>query len=147
MKRIILVLTIIFSLLNLSSYANDVKVTPTVLQSFNKSFSTATEVNWTITDNYYKAQFHINGQYIAAYYDQEGHRIALTRNITTSQLPISLQVSFKNDYPESWISDLFEMSNDNGTFYFITLENADNKIILKSDLESTWTTYKKTSKK
>src|SRR5688500_433302 len=53
MKRVILVLTIFLSCFTLS-YANDVKVSPVVLQSFNSSFKNATEVNWTVTDSYYK---------------------------------------------------------------------------------------------
>ena|SRR6476660_359177 len=146
MKRLILMLTIVLSC-TLGAHASDIKVTPTVLESFNTSFRNATDVTWTVTENYFKAQFNINEQYVAAYYDQDGHMIALTRNIRTSQLPIALQVTVKNNYEDCWISDLFELTNDQGTSYFITLENADARIILKSGFDSTWTVYKKTSKK
>jgi hypothetical protein len=145
MKKIIVILAIVFSFTN--TYANDTRITPVVLESFKTSFKDATDVNWTIAENFYKAQFLLNDQYVAAYYDAEGHMIALTRNISSTLLPITLQVSLKNNYNEGWISDLFEITNDQGTYYFATVENGESRTILKSGLDSTWTVYKKISKK
>jgi hypothetical protein len=61
------------------------------------------------------------------------------------QLPISLQTSLKKQCGDLWISDLFEVANDQGTSYYVTLENADTKIVLKSS-GSDWTTYQKQRK-
>jgi len=36
--------------------------------------------------------------------------MAVTRNIVSSQLPVSLLMNFKKHYSEFWITDLFEMS-------------------------------------
>jgi len=145
MKKIIVILAIVFSFSN--TYANDSRIAPVVLESFKSSFKDATEVNWTISDNYYKAQFFLNEQFVSAYYDMEGHMLALTRNINSSLLPIALQVSIKNNYSDCWISDLFEITNDQGTYYYATVENGETKTVLKSGLDSNWTVYKKTSKK
>jgi hypothetical protein len=57
-----------------------------------------------------------------------------------------LQTELKKDHANEWITELFEMSHDNGTDYYITLENADNKTILKSSNNSTWSVYKKLRK-
>ena len=112
MKRLVLTLTIALSLISFSSFAkDDVVVTPAALQSFKNSFKTATEVNWSAGDNFYKADFSMNGQYVSAYYDAEGHMIALTRNISSLNLPITLQASLKNNYSQYWISELFEVAN------------------------------------
>lgn len=145
MKRLVLTLTIALSLISLNSFANDAEVNPAALQSFNSSFKKATEVNWTVSNNYYKANFALDGQYVAAYYDEEGKMIALTRNISSLQLPITLQANLKKNYEDFWISDLFEMTNDEGTSYYVTIENADSKIILKSNSQS-WERFKKQSK-
>ncbi|MGZ8517547.1 MAG: hypothetical protein ACXWWD_09360 [Chitinophagaceae bacterium] len=69
----------------------------------------------------------------------------MTRNISSLELPISLQTNLKNNYSKYWISDLFEISNNEGTSYYITLENADSKIVLKSD-SNKWNTFKKMAK-
>jgi len=145
MKRILVTLTVLLSLISMSSFANEGKVNSRVLESFNASFKNATEVDWTVSENFYKADFSLNGQYVAAYYDEAGQMIALTRNISSMQLPISLQTSLKKQCEDLWISDLFEVANDQGTSYYVTLENADTKVVLKSS-GSDWTTYQKQRK-
>jgi hypothetical protein len=145
MKRIVVTLTVLFSLVSFSSFANEEKVNTRVLESFQSNFKTATEVDWTVSENFYKADFSLNGQYVAAYYDEAGQLIALTRNISSTQLPISLQTNLKKDHEDYWISDLFEVANEQGTSYYITLENADTKLVLKSS-GSNWTGYQKQRK-
>ena len=145
MKRLLLTLTVIFSLFTFSSFADTITVTTPVLKSFNNSFKHATEVNWTVTGGIYKANFLMNGQYVSAFYDGEGKMVALTRNISSFQLPISLQTEIKNSYDQYWISDLFEVADEQGTTYYVTLENADSKLILKS-ASTSWITYQKQRK-
>jgi hypothetical protein len=142
MKRLFLTLTIALSLFSLSSFANNTEVNPAALKSFNSSFKNATEVNWTVSNDFYKANFSLDGQYVAAYYDAEGKMVALTRNISSHQLPIALQASLKTNYENMWITDLFEMTNESGTSYYVTVENADTKVVLKSNLQ-TWERFKK----
>ena len=138
-------MTIALSLISLSSFANGEDVSPKAVKSFNRSFKAATEVKWTITDNYFKADFALNGQYVSAFYDADGKMIALTRNISSLQLPIALQADLKKDYDCYWISDVLEVANDEGTSYYITLETADERMTLKSSGDS-WTTFKKQRK-
>ena len=145
MKRLVLTLTIALSLISLSSFATDVKVNPAALKSFNKTFKNATEVSWTAGNEFYKANFTLSGQFVSAYYNVDGKMIALTRNISSTQLPIALQANMKKDYEGFWITDLFEMTNDEGTFYYVTLENADNSVVLKSNNQD-WEKFKKQSK-
>ena len=144
MKHLLVTLTIALSFISLSSFAND-EVSPSAVKSFNTSFKNATEVKWTVTDNYFKADFALNGQYVSAFYDTEGAMIALTRNISSLQLPIALQAELKSSYDSYWISDVFEVANETGTSYYITLETADTQLILKSDADS-WSNFKKQRK-
>ena len=146
MKRLVLTLTIVLSLISFNSFANPGEVTPAALQSFNSSFKNATEVNWTVSDSYFKAYFSLNGQYVTAYYGEEGKMLGLTSNISSLQLPITLQSSLKNNYEGYWITDLFEMANEDGTSYYVTLENADSKLVLKSVSNISWSNFKKQRK-
>ena len=72
--------------------------------------------------------------------------MGLTRNISTAQLPVSLQANLKKNYGGYWISDLFEVAKNNGTSYYVTLENGDKKVVLTSANGSDWSTYKKDRK-
>lgn len=128
------------------SFANGGDVNNQVLQSFSNTFATAKEVSWTFSDNLYKAQFLLNDQGVTAYYQADGTMVALTRNISSLQLPIALQVSLKKEYNNLWITDLFEISNEEGTNYYVTLENGDNKVVLKSSSATSWNVFQKTRK-
>lgn len=147
MKPFFILLTVISSFFSSSSFAADEpEVSRAAIASFQSTFATATEVKWTVNEEYYKADFSLNGQYASAYYDIDGVLIATTRNITSLQLPIALQASLKKDYGSYWVSELFEVSNEDGTQYYVTLETADNKLILKAATTNEWKTYKKSSK-
>jgi hypothetical protein len=129
----------------MSSFAADTPVTGYVLKSFEKTFSNAKEVNWTVGKDIYKAEFVYSNQYIAAYYDEAGTLLGLTKNILSTQLPILLENSLKEDYEGYWIADVIEFSSQDGTVYYATLENGDGKIILKS-FQNSWSVNKKIKK-
>jgi hypothetical protein len=87
-----------------------------------------------------------NDQFVSAFYQLDGELIATSRNISSLDLPISLQTSLKKNYNKYWISDLFEISNNEGTSYYITLDKADSKVVLKSSGNGNWQTFRKTTK-
>ena len=132
----------------LASYAagstpgNQGPVHPAVLESFNNAFRNAEEVNWTESKEFYKAQFRLNCQHVFAFYAKNGSLIATTRNMLFTELPVILQTSLEELQNGYWITDLFELSNDEGTNYFITLENADTRLVLRSN-KSDWDIYQK----
>ena len=145
MKKLVIAFTLFACVFTKSSAASDGIVTPEVLKSFQSKFSTATNADWSLAEDLYKVQFALNGQTVIAYYKEDGTMTALTRNITSAQLPISLQTGLKNDYKAYWVADLFELSTEEGVQYYVTLEDADSKLILKSSAAN-WTTFQKKRK-
>lgn len=130
-----------------TAFANDAAdVSAQVMSSFKKDFSTAQNVNWEIFKDFTKATFTLNSEVMNAYYEADGNLIAVTRNILSTQLPISLLSEMKKDYQGYWISDLFEVATGNETTYYITLQDADRSVTLKSSGTSSWTVYKKNRK-
>ena len=157
MKKIIMTLAIAMSTLGAfagTAFGNpthaktegEENISPKVLQAFKSEFNTAKEVEWTAGSNYYKAAFMYNNKHVFAYYNTEGELIGLTRYISPVDLPLSLQSSLKKIYADYWISDLFEVAKNDGTGYYITLENADSKIILEASDGSEWNVYQKIRK-
>lgn len=130
-----------------NSFANQPdNVNEQVISSFKKEFATAQEVTWEKTQDISKATFTLNGQVMFAWYAENGSQLAVIRNILSSQLPISLLTSLKNNYDGYWISDLFEMVADNTTSYYLTIENSTEKIVLKSQNYNNWETFRKETK-
>ena len=144
MKKMILTLAIAIS--SIAAFAGEDNVSQKVLDAFNREFATANQVEWATGNDYYRASFVYNNQHVFAYYNTEGELLGLTRYISSMDLPLNLQTGLKKNYSEYWISDLFEVAKNEGTAYYITLENADSRIILKSAGGEVWDLYKKVKK-
>jgi hypothetical protein len=89
--------------------------------------------------------FKMDDMIMFAYYSGNGELLAVTRNIVSSQLPMSLQRTLKNSCKGYWITELFELSGDNENCYYVSLENADNKIALRSNGDR-WEVYSSSKK-
>jgi hypothetical protein len=145
MKKILFVLGFL-AIVGVSSAYPSEKVSPKVLASFKTEFSTAKNVEWETGANYYRAAFLLNDQKVFAYYSVEGALVSIARYISSLQLPINLFTNLKNDYDKYWISDLFEVSNGDGVHYYVTLENADTKLVMQSSNGGSWLSYSKSKK-
>lgn len=139
-------MTLVLAVFTLPVFAREAEVNPKVLTAFNNDFKSASEVKWTIEADYSVATFTYNEKHVFAYYDNNGELLGLTRFVALSDLPLMLQANLKNQYSKYWISELFEVANNDGTAYYATIENADTKIVLKATDGKTWTSYKKYKK-
>lgn len=146
MKKMILTLAIAISSLASFAAGEETTVNATIQNAFNKEFAGATDVAWTMGKNSYKASFVMNNQRLMAYYTTEGELMGITRNMSSLDLPLNLQAGLKKNYSSYWISDLFEVSNNDGSSYYITLEKADESVVLESSNGGKWTVYKKITK-
>ena len=147
MKKKLLTLVLLLGVAISSTFANGADgVNDRVIKSFKKEFASAQDVQWEISKDFYQATFKLNDQVMYGYYNGDGQLIALTRNITSVQLPISLLAEIKKNYSQYWISDLFEIAMNNETAYYLTVENGDYSIVLKSNGTDGWEVFKKERK-
>jgi hypothetical protein len=146
MKRTIFALALSLILGTASFANNDESINEKAEQSLKKEFAQAKDVSWQKTGDMLRATFTLNERVLFAYYNQSGDLMAITRNITTDQLPIALQTQLRKNYSGYWVSDLFEMVSGGQTNYYITVENADHKVVLKSEDFGSWSTYRKERK-
>jgi hypothetical protein len=147
MKKSILTWAMMLTMGLSTTFANNEEtINQRAVSSFKKEFSTAQDVKWENRKDFVKATFKLNDQVMFAYYSQAGELLVVSRNILSTQLPINLLSNLKNDYSSYWISDLFETSNAEGASYYVTLESADQTVVLKSNGTTSWDTYKKEKK-
>jgi hypothetical protein len=117
-----------------------------VTASFHKDFKKAELLTTEPGKNYTKLTFKMNDMVLFAFYSEEGQLLAVTRNIKSNQLPIKLLLQIKQDYSNYWISELFEFNADGTNAYYITLENADSSVTLRSSGSDAWDVYTKKTK-
>jgi len=145
MKKILFATALLLSVSFATMANSNTSADPKAMAAFEKDFSGANDVSWEKAADFSKVTFTINGSVLFAYYSGNGKLIAASRNISSTQLPLNLFTSLKNEYSSYWISDLFEMSRNNATRYYITLENANEKKIMSSTSWG-WETYSTTIK-
>jgi hypothetical protein len=136
-------------MMGISAFAgvnDEVKVSQQAQQSFKRDFTNARNISWEQKQDFVKVTFSLNEQVLFAYYNNNGELQAVVRNIVSDQLPINLLADLKKDYNDFWITDLFEIASDDQTAYYVTLENANKKIVLKSESASNWNVFSKTKK-
>jgi hypothetical protein len=148
MKHRILTLALLLSLSisNIFANTNEEVVNAKAANSFKKEFTQAQDVKWENSKQYVKATFKMNDQVMIAYYSNAGELLGITRNLTTSQLPINLMTDIKKNHKNAWITDLFEITANDETNYYVTLEDADQTVVLKSTGSYGWSTFKKEKK-
>lgn len=113
--------------------------------NFSQMFVKATNAQWEVVSGFHKVTFVYAGQHLTAFYNDMGEFESVSRNITTDMLPLMLQNALTQKLKASWISEGFEVSGNNGTRYYLTVENADEKAIYFSG-GTEWSLYKRVQK-
>jgi len=141
MKKILLAITLMLTSIAYV-FAGDEKINQQVVHAFSREFSAAQDAAWQSRDNYYRVDFNMEGERMVAFYSTKAELLGVTRHILSTKLPGYLQKSLKKDYASYWITDLLELSNEEGLSYYVTLQNADETIILESKDSLYWTLFR-----
>lgn len=147
MKKVMLVWALLLTVGVGSTFARfSETVSQEVMNAFKSDFAGAQVVRWDVGKQFAKATFTLNEQVMYAYYSKDGELAAVTRNIFAAQLPINLQTDLKKRYGQYWVADLFEIAANNSTSYYVTLQNGDKQVVLKSSGAAGWEVFKKGKK-
>ncbi|HET9825997.1 MAG TPA: hypothetical protein VFP87_11715 [Chitinophagaceae bacterium] len=146
MKKIIAILALVLTVSTSFAYTAPESVSSQALNTFNSEYVGATDVAWTINKDFYQVTFSMNGEKLSAYYNKAGEFMAISRNISSVELPTNLRKALKKLMNDRWITDLFEITNLDQTSWYVTVESADAKVILKSDNGGKWKVYQASEK-
>lgn len=130
-----------------TAFAGEIKIDKRVQKAFEHEFTGAANVKWSTFEDYIKVDFSLNDVPLIAVYSSSGEKLAVIRNIQFSILPMVLQFQQKKHYSDYWISQLFEVVNEEGTHYYLTVENANEAIRLVSHESGSWEMIGKDDKK
>ncbi len=111
--------------------------------SLKRTFTNAEDVQWKITDNYIKASFKWNNQFITVFYNNDGETIAESRVIEIANLPLRAQQYLNNNYAEHEIGEVIEYnSTDAGLCYYAEVMKDGKKKILKIQTDGEISSFK-----
>ena len=146
MKKIIFSTAIVLMLFGTAFANRPGSDTRNAVASFQKDFKSASDVSWAESNRYILATFRLDKQTLYAYYDFRGNLLCLVHHLLTTGLPDDLQKEIKADYSSYWVTELVKVNTEDGEYYFIQLNNADESIILSTEGASGWHRYSRLKK-
>jgi len=141
MKKTILSIVVGLALFSTAFAKAPEKATGRAIASFMKEFHKASDVSWSANNNYIMAAFELDHQTQYAYYDYQGNLVGVVHHILTSSLPEDLNQEIKKHYSNYWVSELFQVSSEQGDAYYIQLKNGDETIVLSTEGTGSWHLY------
>ena len=127
-----------------ASANNPVEVNRKVVNAFYSEFNHAKNVSWNESSRYIVAEFSLDNKIMYAYYRPDGSFVGIIHHLLSTDLPDNLRNSLKKKYGSFWVTELFRVENEQGTFYYANLENGTESVLLSSDEYNVWNTYKVT---
>jgi hypothetical protein len=146
MKHLFIAFSFMACLFATTSFANDTKTNPVILQSFYQTFTGATNVSATEVDGMTRISFTIDEETRYAYYNVSGDLLVVTKQLSISQLPKALQADLKKNYGSFFVSDVYEFTTDEKTEYYVVLDNGGDHLVLSS-VSSKWKIFTESHKK
>lgn len=117
-----------------------------VEKNFSTDFNKATDVTWSVKQNFAKATFNINGEKMEAFYNLNGEMIGTSKNITFEQLPTDAKKSLAKLYNGYVVKQAIRFENNDETAYYVSVENETKSLVLKISNDRTISVFKKDSK-
>jgi hypothetical protein len=125
--------------------ANKINVSYTVVNEFNASFADAKNITWSVTREFQKASFILNGVKSTAFYNQQGQFVALTMDVDAKAIPAKAKAEIAEKYKGYSVEGVIVVQNNTElnpdaeeTGYFVELKSGSKQILVKinSDLHT-----------
>ncbi len=110
------------------------KVSFRVLNTFETQFEGATDVTWTVSADYTKVKFTLEGEKVEAFFSSNGDVIGTSRKTAFSRLPLSAIRKIKKTYAKYQITETIEFELNGERKYYVSVENESGRKILEVSL-------------
>ena len=146
MKKLTTILAAVALIISSSAFASSgVNVTEKVNTAFQTSFTGASNVSWTKSDQFYFAHFMLNNDEVSVAYNEDGELLGTSHIIDKSALPQAITYSLKDQYGDFAVNaSVTKIELADKVTYFITLSNKTNSLRVKSSEEGVLAVEKKT---
>jgi len=129
----------------IGAFAKGTSATNTVaFKQLKAEFKDAANVTWSSTQtNLTEASFEWNGQKLHAFYNADGDQVAVSREVSDDKLPLKAMQTIKSKYDGYKTLEAIEYNSaEEGLSYYVSLENANKKVILKVSVEGSVSVFK-----
>jgi hypothetical protein len=133
MKKLVIILTAAVMLFSAFTFATDSdNVNSRVKTAFLKDFSTASDVSWGKTSNFYFANFTLNQVEVSAAYNEQGELVGTSRTLESTLLPLNISLALAKKYEGYDVcKKVLELTFEGETRYYVTIVNNSHILKLK----------------
>jgi hypothetical protein len=147
MKKICLSLSFMLAIAVASATANDpAEISKEVQAAFKKEFPGSEVLNWNTIGEFSRATFLLDGHRIDAYFSEDGRLQGSIRTLFFNQLPLATMTAVDKRYAAAEVIEVYEITNDEGTNYRITLDSREKRFRVKVDANGNITQSEKLKK-
>ena len=125
-------------LLTLSAGAfagTDGNISDKLLQAFHKTFPDAQQVKWAETEDRYLVNFKQGEILTKVEYDKEGNFLNSLRYYSEKNLPVNIMCRLQKKYADKKVFGVTEVTSESSVEYYIKLEDDQNWITVKSNVD------------
>jgi len=134
MKRICLSLSLMLAIAVTATAANDPSaISKEVKAAFQKEFPGSEVLNWNSIGEYSRAIFLLDGHRTEAFFSEDGQLQGSIRCLFFNQLPLAVMKAVDKRYTAVDVMEVYEITNEEGTVYKLTLESQGKKFRIKID--------------
>jgi hypothetical protein len=108
-------------------------VSDKLLQVFKRTFPDAIQVKWIEQPDSYLVTFKQNDILTKVSYDKDGNFVSSIRYYSEKNLPVTVICRLEKEYAGKSVFGVTEVSTENGTEYFIKLQDEKNWYTVHSD--------------
>ncbi len=111
---------------------------------FERKFPHATEVDCKNKGQFTQVNFKWSGIRLQAFYDLTGEPVATSRLVALNNLPLSVQMSLKKQYPSYVVTEASEFADaDDGLSYYVAVTGPKASYLLHVSTSGTISVFKK----
>jgi opacity protein-like surface antigen len=122
------------------------KVSAAALENFKRTYKEAGDIKWTVTTQFTKASFLMDGERVEAYYGVDGNFLAESKAVSTQDLPKAARRDLEKKYSNYTIKEVIQYITFDKVEYYVSLDNGKETKILKISGTGDMQVYKVTKK-
>lgn len=97
------------------------------------------------TSDYTVVNFTLDKQDMQAFYNNEGKQMATSRAIQLQTLPLNASQALASKYAGYQVTEAIEYNDaETGITYYVSVQNASQRLVLQADTDGTLSVFKKT---
>jgi hypothetical protein len=114
--------------LTTSAFAPGDEASERAAKRLKSEYKNAQDIQWKVTNDFIKASFYWNEQYVEVFYDKDGETIAEGRLIRVKNLPIKAQQYLNEKYADYAITEAIEYTSEQtGLCYYVSISKDGGK--------------------